>query len=167
MNKNRVTIIICLATIFLAACSLSPQAIQIAIADPQATWTQIPTYTPQPTYTLQPTIVVTRVVVQTPTFLSSSRSVDCVPITNMNYSDNSKVAVLLQAYVSQLPDVKAVSYTIPEKLYNNTLSEIFFVQYTSTDGKNYAKRYVVYMNEFDWQNGTFSLDGQCWIDPPH
>jgi hypothetical protein len=85
----------------------------------------------------------------------------------MVYSDNSKVAVLLQAYVSQLPDVKTVSYTIPEKLYSNTLSEIFFVQYTSTDGKNYAKRYVVYMNEFGWKNGTFSLDGQCWIDPPH
>jgi len=69
--------------------------------------------------------------------------------------------------VSQLPDVKSVSYTIPEPLYGNTLSELFFVQYTSTDGKDYAKRYIVYVKEFGWLNGTFSIDGQCWVDPPH
>jgi hypothetical protein len=139
-------------------------------ASVQATWTPIPTYTPQSTYTFQPTftsrpvVVVTSVVIQTPRPPNTN---DCIPLTNMNYSDNSKVAVLLQAYVSQLPDVKSVSYTIPEKLYSNTLSEIFFVQYMATDGKNYAKRYLVYMNEFGWKTGTFSISGQCWIDPPH
>lgn len=85
----------------------------------------------------------------------------------MDYSDNKKFDVLLLDYVSQLPDVKSVSYTIPEPLYGNTLSELFFVQYTSTDGKDYAKRYIVYVKEFSWLNGTFSIDGQCWVDPPH
>jgi hypothetical protein len=150
--------------ILLAGCAPMTIPIQTAVAGTQAVWTSIPTYTPQPTYTPPPPIVVTRVVIQTPAPKSTN---DCKPLTNMNYSDNTKVAILLQAYVSQLPDVKSVSYTIPEKLYSNTLSEIFFVQYTSTDGKNYAKRYIVYMNEFGWQTSTFSIDGQCWIDPPH
>ena len=160
----RATIIICLAIILLAACSPSPQAFETAIAETQSVWTQIPSSTPQPTYTIQPTIVVTRVVVQTPIPLNKG---SCKPLINMDYSDNTKVAVLLQAYVSQLPDVKSVSYTIPEKLYSNTLSELFFVQYTSTDGTTYSKRYIVYMNEFGWKNATFSIDGQCWIDAPH
>jgi hypothetical protein len=160
------TISLIALAILLVACSPSQQVIQTAVA---GTLGALPSQTPlYPTYkpaVFINTVIVTRVVVQTPTF-NSSRSADCIPITNMVYSDNSTVAILLQAYVSQLPDVKAVSYTIPEKIYSNSLSEIFFVQYTSTDGKNYAKRYVVYMDEFGWQNGTFSLDGQCWIDPP-
>jgi len=86
----------------------------------------------------------------------------------MNYSDNSKVAILLQAYVSQLPDVQSVSFVIPEKLYSNTLSQLYHVTYISrTDGKVYSKRFIVYMKEFGWKNAVFSIDGQCWIDPPH
>ena len=158
MDKKRVTRVICLATILLTACSPSPQVIQAAIAETQAAWTQIPSYTPQPT------IVVTRVVEQTPV---PNNQNSCKPIINMDYSDNKKFDVLLLDYVSQLPDVKSVSYTIPEPLYGNTLSELFFVQYTSTDGKDYAKRYIVYVKEFSWLNGTFSIDGQCWVDPPH
>ena len=153
--------------LFVTACSLSSQAIQTAITVPQVTWTQFPTYTPQPTYTFQPTIVVTRLVVQTPTSLNSSRTADCVPITNMDYSSNGKAETMLRAYVSQLPDVQSLHYTIPEKLYSNSLSELFFIQYTASDGKTYAKRYIVYMSEFGWLNGTFSIDGQCWIDPLH
>jgi hypothetical protein len=86
----------------------------------------------------------------------------------MNYSDNSKVAILLQAYVSTLPNVKSVSYIIPERLYINTLSQLFHVNYVdSTDGKVYSKRYIVYLTEFGWKNAVFSIDGQCWIDQPH
>ena len=85
----------------------------------------------------------------------------------MDYSDNTKIAVELQYYVSNLPDVHQVSYTIPEKLYTNTVSELIFVQYVGTDGKPYAKRYIVYIKEFGWENAVFSIDGQCWIDPPH
>lgn len=85
----------------------------------------------------------------------------------MDYSDNNKVMILLQAYVSALPDVKSVSLVIPEKLYNNSTSQLFHVTYVSSaDGKVYSKRYIVYMQEFGWKNAVFSIDGQCWIDPP-
>lgn len=86
----------------------------------------------------------------------------------MDYSDNLKIAIQLQAYVLGLPSVKSVSYVILEKLYSNTLSELFYVRYVdSSDGKVYSRRYIGYIKEFGWKNAVFSIDGQCWIDPPH
>jgi hypothetical protein len=155
-----------LSLVFLASCTPSQQAILTALAETKEAWTPIPTQTAYPTLTPRPTIAITKVVVWTPT--PNNLSSDCKPITNMNYSDNSKVAILLQAYVSTLPNVKSVSYIIPERLYINTLSQLFHVNYVdSTDGKVYSKRYIVYLTEFGWKNAVFSIDGQCWIDQPH
>jgi hypothetical protein len=169
MNKKCVTIIVCLGTILLVACAPSPQTIQTAISQTQGAWTPIPTQTAYPTQTSYPTqtrVIITQVYVWTPTNEDSSD--DCKPIKTMDYTNNSKVAILLQAYVVGLPRVKSVSYVYPEKLYSNTLSELFHVSYTdSEDGKTYSKRYIVYMDEFGWKNAVFSIDGQCWIDPPH
>lgn len=129
---------------------------------PNATYTPLSTQTPYPTYTVQPT----KVKVVTPT--NQNLSTTCKPIKDMDYSDNMKASVKLQSYVSDLPDVKSVSYVIPERLYSNTLSQLYFVQYVSkSDSKVYAKRYIVFVKEFGWKRGVFSLDGQCWIDPMH
>jgi hypothetical protein len=171
MNKQ-FTIIVFLAVILLPACAPSQQAIQTAIAETQAAGTPIPTQTAYPsstfypTNTPQPPIYVTRVFIETPT---NQRSGDaCKPITTMDYTNNSKVATLLQAYVIGLPGVKSVSLVYPERLYSNTTSELFHVSYTdASNGQQYSKRYIVYMNEFGWKNAVFSIDGQCWIDPPH
>jgi hypothetical protein len=161
------TLIICL----LAACAPSAQSIQTAIAQIQAAWTRVPSQTPYPTQTAYPTltprppILLTQIVVWTP--IPNNQDSSCKPITNMNYSDNSKAMILLQAYVSTLPDVKSVSYVIPERLYSNTVSQLVHVRYVSIkDGQVYSKRYIVYLAEFGWKNAVFSIDGQCWIDPP-
>lgn len=75
--------------------------------------------------------------------------------------------IQLQAYVSTLPSVRSVSYVIPERLYSNTKSQLFHVTYVAdNDGKVYSKRYIVYLAKFGWKNAVFSIDGQCWIDPP-
>jgi hypothetical protein len=160
-----------LAICLLVACAPSPQAIQVAIAQTQAVWTKVPTQTyypsqtPYPTSTPNPTIVVTKIFVWTPTPDNSKSG--CKPIANMDYSDNSKVMIQLQAYVGTFSDVRSVSYVIPEQLYSNTKSQLFHVEYVSaTDGKVYSKRYIVYLTEFGWKNAVFSIDGQCWIDPP-
>jgi hypothetical protein len=164
MSKTKLIILI-LGVCLLTACAPSQTDIQTAVAETQAAWTPIPTQTAYPTLTPRPTIVVTKVVVWTPT--PNNQSSACKPITNMDYSDNSKVAILLQAYVSTLPNVKSVSYVIPERLYSNTISQLFHVRYVdSTDGEIYSKRYIVYLTEFGWKNAVFSIDGQCWIDPP-
>jgi hypothetical protein len=135
----------------------------ILIAQTQSVWTPIPTWTPDPTYTPKP--AVTRLVVQTPTPLHIDSS--CKPMTDMAYTDNSLVTLKLMNYVSGLPNVKTVSYVLPEKLYSNSLSQLYHVTYvSSSDGKVYSKRYIVFMKEFSWRNGVFSIDGQCWIDPP-
>jgi hypothetical protein len=87
---------------------------------------------------------------------------------NMDYSDNSKIALRLQSFVSGLSFVKSVSYVIPERLYSNTLSQLYHVTYVDkSDGQVYSKRYIVYVTEFGWKQGVFSIDEQCWIDPPH
>jgi septal ring factor EnvC (AmiA/AmiB activator) len=86
---------------------------------------------------------------------------------NMDYSNNSIVAIRLQNFVSTLSRVRSVSYVIPEKLYNNTISQLYYVSYLdSNDGEVYSKRYIVYMREFGWSPSTFSIDGQCWVDSP-
>lgn len=152
-----------LAICLLAACSPSQQTIQTAVAQ---TLTAIPTLTPVPTYTFRPTIVVTRIVIRTP---EPTRLIDerCTPLANMDYSDNSKVMIQLQGYVSKLPGVKSVSYVIPEKVYSNSISQLLYITYVaSDDGKVYSKRYIVFLEEFGWKNAVFSIDGQCWIDPP-
>ena len=155
------SILICMS----AACG-TQQSIQSAISQTQAAWTPVPTQTAYPTLSPAPAILVTQVVVWTPT--PENLDSACKPITNMDYSDNTKVMILLQAYVSALPGVKTVSLVIPEKLYNNSTSQLFYIHYVSSDdGKVYSKRYIVYLKEFGWKNAVFSIDGQCWIDPPH
>jgi hypothetical protein len=162
----------------ITSCSPSTEELKIAIEGtmgaftplptftPNATLTPYSTYTPYPTFTTQPTVAVTRMVIQTPTPNLSDSS--CKPITTMDYSNNSKAFTMLQAYVATLPDVRSVSYTVNEKLYSNSLSHIVFVRYVSdSDGQVYSKRYIVYVDEFGWAEGVFSIDGQCWVDGPH
>jgi uncharacterized membrane-anchored protein YhcB (DUF1043 family) len=85
----------------------------------------------------------------------------------MTYDDSSKIAIKLQNYVSDLQGVETVSYVIPERIYSNTDSRLYYVQYVnSSDHKVYAKRYMVYVSEFGWKKATFSIDDQCWIDYP-
>jgi hypothetical protein len=162
------TLAIVIAFCLLVSCAPSEQAIQIVVAKTQAAWTPIPSQTSYPTHTAYPTqtkAIVTKVLIWTPTNVGSNDK--CKPISTMDYSDNSKIAILLQAYVGGLPNVKSVSYVIPEKLYSNSLSQLYHVTYvTKNDGKTYSKRYIVYRTEFGWKNAVFSIDGQCWIDAP-
>jgi hypothetical protein len=156
-------VVLMILTVIILGCSPSPESISDAIAKTQAVWTPVSTQTPYPTQT--PKIVnVIKVFTPTPNMNDPA----CVPIKNMDYSNTINLRVLLQAYVSSLSDVKSVSYTVGERLYNNTVSQIIFVNYDSKDdGQVYSKRYIVYMKEFGWKKGIFSVDGQCWIDPPH
>jgi hypothetical protein len=166
MNKKVFPVIACLAIIFISGCLPSTQSIQNAIAGTQAAWTTVPTQTPKIETRVETQVVTqiaTRVVIQTPVPSGTS----CVQITGVTYSDISKVIVQLQAYVSKMTDVQSVSYAIPERLYSNTSSELVHITYVSTDGKVYSRRYIIYIKEFSWKEGIYSVDGQCWIDPPH
>jgi hypothetical protein len=107
----------------------------------------------------------TMVVVQTPTPENQSA---CIPLENMDYSDVSTMVAALEAYVSRFPDVESVKDTFTQNLYLNTTSQSIGIQYISRQSGNiYIKKFLVYTDEFGWKEGTFSIDGQCWIDPPH
>lgn len=149
----------------LAACAPSQDILDEAVSGTLQAYTPIPTYTPYPTPTDRPPVYVTKIVVQTPTpnYFSGS----CRPMSSMDYSSANNGYVQLQAYVSSLPDVRQVSYTIPENLYGNAKSHIVHVTYVAEEnGQTYSKRYIVYMSEFGWKRGVFSIDGQCWVDGP-
>jgi hypothetical protein len=172
-HSTILVILVLMGMVIISACgnipTVQPTLIPTATAYP--TYTPLPTYTLFPTYTNTPSPTSTSLInYRTPTPQPNSNSTDsgCIPITDMDYSNNSKVAIQLQAYVNKLPGVRAVSFTIPERLYSNTISVIIFVSFINDeDGKVYSHRYIVYMKELGWQNGVFSIDGQCWIDPPH
>ena len=158
--------------LLLSSCSVIESSISKKVAGTVAAYTPIPTstsfptYTPYPTATAVPTIAITRVVVQTPTPHYSDDY--CKPMTQMDYTDNPSAILMLQAYVSTLPGIQTVSYTINEKLYSNSLSQLVHVTYVAEeDGQVYSKRYIVFLNEFSWFEGVFSIDGQCWVDGPH
>jgi hypothetical protein len=180
MSRLAYFLLICL--LFLQSCNPSPSGLQTVAAGtlvastqaptqapyptstPNPTLTTNPTYTPYPTFTEQP--VVTQVVVQTPT--PDLSNINCTPLTNMDYTDDTKAFVLLQTYVSSLPDVRQLSYIVPEKIYSDTLSNIVLVRYIAkSNAQYYSKKYIIYMDEFGWSTGVFSIDGQCWIDGPH
>jgi len=152
--------------VILVGCAPSPETIGQAISETQTslpTLTTIPTYTPYPTHTPQATVV--KIVIQTP--IPQNLLSTCKPITNMVYGDLYKEINLLKAYVETLPDVKVTTYELPEQLYSNTSSHLIYISYISSeDDKTYSKRYIIYEDEFGWEESVFSLDGQCWIDPP-
>lgn len=153
--------------IILVGCAPSPEELGKAVAETQTalpTQTAYPTNTPYPTYTPKPTVI--KIIIQTPTPKYATTS--CKPITNMVYGDLYKEINLLKAYVETLPDVKVTTYELPEQIYSNSTSHLVYIQYVSKkDGETYSKRYIIYENEFGWKESIFSLDGQCWIDPPN
>jgi hypothetical protein len=162
--------IIILMGFIMSACSISDAVFETAIAKTQAEWTPIytqtsyPTSTPMPTYTPVPTIV--KIVVQTPR--PRNPETLCKPIKNVNYSTIWKSISSLQAYLGQFDDVRSTSNALPEKLYSNSESYIVHMRYISdSDGEVYSRRFMIYVTEFSWKSGIFSIDGQCWIDPPH
>ena len=147
----------------LVASIQAPTQAPYPTSTPYPTLTPYPTYTPYPTFTEQP--VVTQVVVQTPT--PDFSNVNCTPLTNMDYTDEAKAFVLLQTYVSSLPDVRQLSYIDPEKISSDSLSNVVSVRYIAkSNAQYYTKKYIVYMDELGWSTGVFSIDGQCWIDGP-
>lgn len=163
-------IIIVVMLFFLSSCTISDAIVQTAIAETQAIWTPIstqtsyPTSTPMPTYTPIPTIV--KIVLQTP--IPRYPDTLCKPIKDVNYSTIWKSISSLQAYLGQFDDVRSTSNALPEKMYSNSDSYIVHMRYVSdSDGEVYSRRFMIYVTEFSWQKGVFSIDGQCWIDPPH
>ena len=168
--------------VLLASCAPSEEALQSHLADTVEAFTPVPTqtayptqtamatYTPYPTATMAPTVAITEIVevevavTPTPDLLN----IDCWPIEDMDYTNNTVAFKKLQEHVGSLPGVRQYSYTVNEKLYSNSLSHIVHVLFVADDdGQVYSKRYIVYLDELGWSEGVFSIDGQCWVDGPH
>lgn len=84
----------------------------------------------------------------------------------MDYSGIQASSSRLQGFVSTLPDVDHISWAYRTTIWNNTDSKVHGVRYVSEDGNAYSHQYLVYVKEFGWDEATFDIGGQCWLDPP-
>ena len=85
---------------------------------------------------------------------------------NMDYSSIQSSSSRLQGFVANLHDTDHVSFAVRNTLWNNADSKIHGITYVSDDGKTYSRQFLVFVNELGWEEGTFYIDGQCWLDPP-
>ena len=84
----------------------------------------------------------------------------------MDYSSIQSSSSRLQGFVANLSDTDHVSYAVRNTLWNNADSKIHGIRYVSNDGKTYSRQLLVYIDELGWDEGTFYIDGQCWLDSP-
>lgn len=85
---------------------------------------------------------------------------------NMDYSSIQSSSSRLQGFVANLHDTDHVSYAVRNTLWNNADSKIHGITYVSDDGTTYSRQFLVYVDELGWEEGTFYIDGQCWLDSP-
>jgi uncharacterized protein (DUF3084 family) len=84
----------------------------------------------------------------------------------MDYSSLQSSSSRLQGFVANLDDTDHVSNSVRNTLWNNADSKIHGITYVSDEGNTYSRQFLVYVNELGWDEGTFYIDGQCWLDPP-
>lgn len=140
MNKKQIKIFICLATILLAACVPSPQAIQIAIEKTQAA---IPTATNIPPTNIPPT--------NTPTVLPFSS----LQLDNLLIQANDLPSGLTGSQISYedkfVPDIKA-DYYIEEDIISGSKTAGSVEVWVYEDVTKVAEQYKI---KLDYYNSFF------------
>ena len=86
-------------------------------------------------------------------------------ISNMSYGDILNSSTNLMAWVANQSWATRANSTIRDTIWNNTDTKLHGVVYTaSEDNQQYLTWFLVYYDEFGWEEGVFWLDGQCWLD---
>ena len=81
------------------------------------------------------------------------------------YDDILTVSSNLMAWVTYQSWAERSNMTTRDTIWNNTDTKLHGVYYTSSkDNERYLAWFLVYFEEFGWSEGTFWLDGQCWLD---
>ena len=91
---------------------------------------------------------------------------DLIDLLKMDYSSIQSSSSRLQGFVANLNDTDHVSFAVRNTLWNNADSKIHGINYVSNDGKTYSRQFLVYVDELGWEEGTFYIDGRCWLDSP-
>jgi hypothetical protein len=184
MNKKHFTIIVCLVTILMSACTLSPQAIQTAISQTQAAWTPIPSQTAYPTYTSvqSPTTIPSPSPTGTAMFFSTAMFfIQNLPVVNPQdliheYTTSSyRVISLIQnpyapyvlILVTERSPIGCGSPDAPSRCTDDTNCGslytsptcYFFVEPKFVNGADSATRFVA-----SWSDGRVQLDSIHFLE---
>jgi outer membrane murein-binding lipoprotein Lpp len=88
-------------------------------------------------------------------------------INDMKYDDVMSASTILSAWFATRPDTKQVHTPYRDKIWNNALSQLHGITYTSeADNQQYVEHFMVYFDEFGFTPSVFWIGGQCWLDPP-
>jgi len=83
----------------------------------------------------------------------------------MSYGDILNSSTNLMAWVANQPWATRANSTMRDTIWTNTDTKLHGVFYTSSeDNQQYLTWFLVYYDEFGWEEGVFWLDGECWLD---
>jgi hypothetical protein len=85
-------------------------------------------------------------------------------ISNMKYENILDVSTILAGWYTLQPDIDVVHGTFRNTIWSNTDTKIHTVRYRSSeDGESYVDHFLVYFDEFGWEEGVYWLSEQCWL----
>jgi len=89
-------------------------------------------------------------------------------ITNVDYENVQSPSTQLLAFVYGFDNVQSASISARRQVWDDALSQIHVIDYVNeTDGNEYSLYFMVYYDERGFEEGTFFIDGQCWVDSPY
>lgn len=84
-------------------------------------------------------------------------------IEDMQYNSILNVSEIISGWMARRPKVERIHNTYRDTIWNNTDTKIHSVRYLHKDGNTYVDHFLVYFDEFGWEEGVFWLSGQCWL----
>jgi len=89
-------------------------------------------------------------------------------IDDMVYKNIFDVSTILAGWWVKQPNVQSVQGTYRDHIWNNTDTKIHSIMFTSSDdNQQYVEHFLVFFEEFGWNEGIFWIAEQCWLDSPY
>ena len=89
-------------------------------------------------------------------------------IDDMVYENIFDVSTILAGWWVKQSGVLSVQGTYRDHIWNNTDTKIHSIMFTSSDDNQpYVEHFLVFFDEFGWNEGIFWITEQCWLDSPY
>lgn len=89
-------------------------------------------------------------------------------IDDMVYENIFDVSTILAGWWVKQSGVQSVQGTYRDHIWSNADTKIHSIMFTSSDdNQQYVEHFLVFFDEFGWDEGIFWLSRQCWLDSPY
>lgn len=86
-------------------------------------------------------------------------------ITDMEYDNILDVSTILSGWVARQSWSERVQGSYRDTIWGNTDTKIHSIRFISSeDSQPYVDHFLVYFDEFGFEEGVFWLSRQCWLD---